>query len=113
MCIDASRRANRNEQYSRKNNIKIVGVRNERQETQITLTEKVQGLLKKENVELRKEDIKAIHRLPTKPGHIRPVIIKTVKNAVKTSVMRKRKSMRDAGHRIADVTIMNSGLINR
>jgi hypothetical protein len=75
------------------------------------LTEKVQNLLQKENDELRKEDIMAIHRLPTKPGHIRPVIIKTVNNAVKTSVMRKRKSMRYAGHGIAkDVTIMNSGL---
>ena len=45
MCIDASQRAKRNEQYSRKNNIKIFGIPDERHETQIALTEKVQGLL--------------------------------------------------------------------
>ena len=65
-------------------------------------------------MDLRKEDIVDIHRLQTKPGQIRPVIIKTMNNVVKTTVMRKRKALSEAGHRITeDVTPMNSGLINR
>lgn len=47
------------------NNIKIYVITEDGHESQITLKEKVQDILKKVNVEIRKEDIMAILRLPT------------------------------------------------
>lgn len=114
MSREANKKANRNEQYSRKNNIKIHDIEEKQNENEGSLIVTVQNLLKEQNVILQKTDILAIHRIPTKPGKIRPVLIKTTNNNIKTSVMKKRKAMKDAGHRISDdVTALNTSLINR
>lgn len=111
---DANKKANYNEQYSRKNNIKIMDITEEKNENTRELTDKVINILQQKDVILEKSEILAIHRIPTKKHHTRPVLIKTVNNDVKSRIMRRRKAMKEAGHKLVDdVTILNSGLINR
>ena len=111
---EAIKLGNHNEQFSRKNNIKIMNVEEEPSENEEKLTEKVCSVLSKQGVDLQKEEIIAIHRLPRRNQSRKPVIIKTINNNVKTRVMRKRREMRTAGYRIADdVTKLNTGLISR
>ena len=111
---EAIKLGNHNEQFSRKNNIKIMNVEEEPSENEEKLTEKVCSVLSKQGVDLQKEEIIAIHRLPRRNKSRKPVIIKTINNNVKTRVMRKRREMRTAGYRIADdVTKLNTGLISR
>ena len=111
---DALRRANYNEQYSRKNNIKIANVPEGPAENEKILEEKVQQLLHKHGVDLATQEIVAIHRIPTRNEGARPILIKTLNNNVKARVMRKRKEVKRDGYRLSDdVTQLNSGLINR
>ena len=63
---EALRRANYNEQYSRKNNIKIANIPEERNEDQEKLEQKVNGILQKQGIHIKSEEILAIHRIPTK-----------------------------------------------
>ena len=112
--IEANIRSNQNEQYSRKNNVKIMDVPTEDKETIDQLTTKVINLFGNKSIPLQKEEILAIHRIPSKKGGNKPVIIKTTNNNVKTRLMKGRKSMKEAGYRLADdVTVLNSGLISR
>ena len=60
---DAIKMGNHNEQYSRKNNIKIMDIE-EPSESEEKLTEKVCSILSKQGVVLSKQEILAIHRLP-------------------------------------------------
>lgn len=111
---DALRMANHNEQYSRKNNFKIMDVLEEGSESEEKLTEKVCNILKSQNVEVDKQEILAIHRIPTSQGLVRPTLVKLKNNNVKSRVMRKRKELKQAGHKLVDdVTKLNAGLINR
>ena len=83
-------------------------------ETNEQLTKKVLSVLNELGVGLAKEEILAIHRIPSKNQTVKPVILKTVNNGVKSRVMRKRQEMKAAGYRLADdVTRLNSELINR
>ncbi|KAH3748179.1 hypothetical protein DPMN_182617 [Dreissena polymorpha] len=109
-----SKRSNHNEQYSRKNNIKIMDVKEEPNESITTLSIKVTTLFQDQNIEIKPEQIVAIHRIPTKKGQIRPVLIKLRNNDDKSTVMRKRKEMKQSGHRLVDdVTALNTGLMSR
>ena len=111
---DALRRANQNEQYSRKNNIKLNNVPEEKDEDQETLATKVSNILGKHGVTLDQHEIVAMHRIPAKSATIKPVLIKLLNNNVKTRVMKKRRNLKDDGHRVSDdVTQLNTGLISR
>lgn len=111
---EANIRSNRNEQYSRKNNIKIHEVPEQQNESLDDLTAKVCNILKQQSVDLDKQEILAIHRIPFKKGKVRPVLLKTISNDVKSRIMRQRKAMREAGFRLVDdVTQLNTGLISR
>jgi len=78
------------------------------------LTEKMCNILKSQNVEVEKQDIMAIHRIPTRKGGVRPILVKLKNNNVKSKVMRKRKELKQAGHKLVDdVTKLNAELINR
>lgn len=111
----AAQRSNFNEQYSRKNNLKILDVPEKQTETEASLTEAITSLLlSKGNVDLDPSEIVAIHRIPGKPGHSKPILLKLKNNSVKVKVMRQRSLMKTAGHRMVDdVTKMNTGLISR
>ena len=119
IAIESKSKANKNEQYSRKTNVKIYGVDDVRgangkwQDTQTTVR---QVLKKKVNVDIKSEDIIACHRIPGGQGDIRPVLLKVKNTDIKSKIMRKRKDFRDdkTGRRLADdVTKDNADLINR
>ena len=106
--------ANYNEQYSRKNNIKILNIKEEEDETETSLMTDVRKLFN-ENcaVDLNPREIQAIHRIPGKPGAEKPVLLKLFNNNSKTKLMKTRSTMKTAGHRLVDdVTKMNAKLIS-
>ena len=111
----ATEKGNYNEQYSRKNNIKIMGVTERSDETVEMLTDNVCNILyQKAGVEIEQRDIVAIHRIPGKAGMPKPVLIKVKNSHEKSKIMKKRKEMRTAGFRLVDdVTKLNTELINR
>ena len=115
VAVASAQRSNYNEQYSRKNNIKILNVPEDALETEGTLTEVVcTTLLSKGNVDLDPQDIVAIHRIPGKPDSPKPMLLKLKNNSVKTAVMKQRQAMKAAGYRLVDdVTKLNTGLIGR
>ena len=115
LAIASAQKSNFNEQYSRKNNVKILNIPESTYESEQTLTEVViTALLAKGNVDLDPQDIVAIHRIPGKTGVPKPVLLKLKNNSVKTRIMKQRKAMKDAGQRLVDdVTKLNTGLIGR
>ena len=65
----SAQKSNYNEQYSRKNNVKLLNIKEAEAETEAVLTEKVvTELLSNGNVDLGLSDITAIHRISGKPG---------------------------------------------
>ena len=111
---DAVKMANYNEQYSRKNNIKILNITEEPGETESSLIADVSKLFSETcSVDLNPREIQAIHRIPGKAGATKPVLVKLFNNNSKTKLMKARSSMKAAGHRLVDdVTKMNAKLIS-
>ena len=112
---EAMERSNRNEQYSRKNNVKIMGVDEQESESEELLTERVTSILAAvAKVKVEETKIMALHRIPGKSGMPKPVLLKLTNNSVKTSIMKKRQEMKRAGFRLVDdVTKHNTTLINK
>ena len=126
---DAMRKSNYNEQYSRKNNIKIYGVSEAKDENTEEVVEKV--LIDKMNYTITKTDITAVHRIPGKQGQHRPILLKMKNNNSKAEIMRKWAALKKAkskaqgqsqeqgqsqsalgGFRLAnDITKLNANLI--
>ncbi|KAH3851343.1 hypothetical protein DPMN_093823 [Dreissena polymorpha] len=114
LAKEANKKANYNEQYSRKNNVKIMDVKIDGDESSETLITNVPNPFNNQGVILEKQDIMAIHRIPGRKGSTKPVLFKLMNNSVKSNLMKKRKTMKEAGNRIADdVTKLNSGLISQ
>ena len=115
IALASAQRSNYNEQYSRENNVKILNIPERASETEQTLTEQVCTiLLSKGNVDLDTDNIIAIHRIPGMTGSPQPVLLKLKNNSVKSSIMKQRKTMKEAGFRLVDdVTKLNTGLIGR
>ena len=111
----AMQKGNYNEQYSRKNNIKIMGVPEKEDETVEILMDNICNILyQKAGLHIDTRCIVAIHRIPGKAGYPKPVLMKMMNNHEKTSIMRKRKEMKTAGFRLVDdVTKLNTELINK
>jgi len=104
-----------NEQYSLKNNLKIMNITETSDETENNLIQTVTNILKTSaDVDLKPDDIIAIHRIPSKQGTTRPIIMKLKNNNAKSTIMRKRTPMKTKGYRLVDdVTKRNQGLISR
>ena len=111
----AMQRAHMNEQYSRKNNIKIMGVPEDGDEPEDRLIHNVQQILQQmAGVVLEAGKIMVIHRIPGKSGLPKPVLLKLTNNNEKAKIMRKRKEMKNGGYRLVDdVTKDNTKLINK
>ena len=86
----------KNEQYSRKNNLKIFGLQ-EKEGGQCV--EEVQTMVKEKlKLSLRKEDIEVAHRLPaTKRSATRPVIVKLRDTGIKFSLLKARRLLKGTG----------------
>ena len=118
LCIQRSKKAesmaNYNEQYSRKNNIKFMDITEPSDEDEAALTDKICNLVSEKGVTLDRQKIVAIHRIPAKPGKVRPVLVKLQNNAEKSKIMQKRSSFKSTGNRLVDdVTRDNAILIER
>ena len=102
----------RNEQYSRKNNIRIYGLEENPNEN---LQEKIIGLAKEElGVEIKDEEIEIAHRIgQTRRSQSKPraVIIKFLSNKSKMQLLSKRKLLK--GKSIAVMEDMASDLAKR
>ncbi|KAH3717092.1 hypothetical protein DPMN_059870 [Dreissena polymorpha] len=109
-----SKKSNHNEQYSRKNNVKVMDVKEELNESIPTLTTEITSVFKRQAIDIAPDQIVALHRIPTKTGQTRHVLIKFRNNHDQSIVMRKRKEMKQAGHRfVDDVTTLNTDLMSR
>ena len=82
----ASARANYNEQYSRKNNIKMHGIPENKGEQ---LLEVVNEILTEVGVAIEENEVMAIHRIPGQKDRPRPILVKLRNNEAKSKVMRK------------------------
>jgi chaperonin cofactor prefoldin len=107
-------KANYNEQYSRKNNIKFHGFRENKGEN---LLQTLNDTLSEVGVEIADQDVVAIHRIPGKKDWPRPILIKLRNPEAKARVMRKRsgiKSLQSGKVKVTDdVTKDNSDLISK
>ena len=85
---DATIQSNYNEQYSRKNNIKVFNMKKR------DMREDFIDLVKKDfNVDLELRDVVAIHRLPSdRPGE-KPIIVRLFNSDAKRNVMRAKKNL--------------------
>ncbi|KAK3108416.1 hypothetical protein FSP39_007624 [Pinctada imbricata] len=114
IALEASARSNYNEQYSRKNNIKIHGVQESQGED---MAEAVSILLADvAKIRLDEADVIALHRVPGKPRVPRPILVKLKNSNAKAKIMRKRSDVKNAGKGMRlsdDVTKRNSDLIQR
>ncbi|KAK3104199.1 hypothetical protein FSP39_025227 [Pinctada imbricata] len=107
--------SNYNEQYSRKTNIKIYGVKeNQRENTNEVARE---NILKSAGVSVNEHDVVACHRIPGgRRDQPRPILLKLRNSECKAQVMRKRAQVKRSGTGIRladDVTAANSALINK
>ncbi|CAC5403218.1 unnamed protein product [Mytilus coruscus] len=102
--------SNYNEQYSRKNNIKVYNF--PWKEQQDLRQEFIQMVKSDLNITLHDRDIVAIHRLPAQ-REPRPLIVRCFNTDVKRSIMRKRKELRNKVKFVDDVTTRNMALIKR
>ncbi|KAH3788095.1 hypothetical protein DPMN_166225 [Dreissena polymorpha] len=111
---EALKLANNNEQYSRKNNVKMINIEKTSHESEASLIQKVSNIMKTTaDVDLKPDDIIAIHRLPSKKGTIRPIIIKLRNNNAKSAIIKKRNPKIKGYMLLDDVTKRNQGLISR
>ena len=113
LAKNAQSKANYNEQYSRKNNIKIHGVKEEPHEnTQEVTTNLLRDVA---GVTVSEDDIIAVHRIPGKKDSTRPILLKVKNSSVKTKVMQNRPKVKSTGkYKLSDdVTALNSSLITR
>ena len=111
---DAQERSNHNEQFSRKNNLKIHGIKeSQREDTPKIACEVLKTLA---NIDIKEADIVATHRIPGKADRPRPIILKVRNPEIKLSIMRKRKIVKNSGKGVRltdDVTKLNTELIQR
>lgn len=109
----ASAVSNQTEQYSRKLNIKVLGLEEKENEC---LRERIPNLVKEvTKINLDNWDIVAVHRIPGRQGQPRPVIVKFWSLDCKLPIIKKRKDFKQKkGIRLVeDVTKMNTELINK
>ena len=102
--------SNYNEQYSRKNNIKVFNFpRREKQNLRQDFIDIVKRDL---DVSLEARDVVAIHRLPSEQEPS-PLIVRLFNSDVKRSIMRVRKNLKGKVKFVDDVTQRNMELIHR
>ncbi|XP_056007885.1 uncharacterized protein LOC130050933 [Ostrea edulis] len=108
---EALRLGNSNEQFSRKNNFKIMGLPEKPSENTWGV---VKEFMKNVKVQLDDRELIAVHRIPGN-GEIRPIIVKVLNSNVKARVMRKRSDVKNLGKGkklVDDVTKANTRLIS-
>jgi exosome complex exonuclease DIS3/RRP44 len=108
------RRNNDLEQYSRRNNIRIYGLKDEKKETYFDTCQKVLSLMNdKLGIKLRNGDVDIAHRIGkfSRDGN-RPVICKFVQRFAKHDIIRSRRKLKGTHYVIReDLTNINAKLL--
>ena len=91
MSKSALAKANRNEQYSRKYNIKFHGIAESHNEDPL---ETVNKALKDVGLEIKSKDVTAAHRVPGKRDVHRHILIKLQNLTAKSQIMKKRSDVK-------------------
>jgi hypothetical protein len=104
---------NYNEQYSRKNNIKIYGIQETKDEN---IVEVINSTLKKKgSIEIDPGDIEAVHRIPgSRPNAPTLILMKMRNNEKKANIMRHRSAVKNSPGKVRlgdEVTKENRDLI--
>ena len=86
----------RQNQYSRRESIRISGIPETDGESTNALAIKLAADI---GVSLAEMDISVSHRLPGRPGSARPIIVKFVRRDTKTSMMKHKRRLRDLDRR--------------
>ncbi|KAK6186728.1 hypothetical protein SNE40_006008 [Patella caerulea] len=105
--------ANYNEQYSRKMNIRVFGLpTQESQDLKETFIEHIKRIA---NVGIAREEIIALHKLPTKyPDRPTPVLVKMINTETKSKIMKCKTTFLLNNIKLADdITKRNLSLMNR
>jgi len=103
------------EQYTRKSNIRIFGVKEEEHEN---CSEKVVAILREKlNVDLQTDDIDATHRIGRKnvtgeKNRTRPIIVRLLRRFTKSTIMKNKNKLKGSGiSMFDDLTAVNSQLL--
>ena len=101
MSKSALAKANRNEQYSRKYNIKFHGIPESHNEDPL---ETVNEALKDVGLEIKSQDVTAAHRVPGKRDVHRPILVQLQNLTAKSQIMKKRSDVKklNKGWKITD-----------
>lgn len=106
-----SERMNHLEQYSRINNIRINGLKEDEKENQTQTEDKVVQFLNSNisNLNLEKKDVEIAHRLGIKKqGKQRQIIVKFYSRNIKSTVLKNKKQLKGSGVFInEDLTQLN------
>lgn len=117
LAIEGVRKGNYNEQYSRRNNIKIMNMKElntPEEENKRNLAADFCNLVnrKLQTQLISPGDIQAIHRIPGRDPHKpKPIVAKFWKKDVRNSVIRKKKVLTDTVRLVDDVTKDNVLLV--
>ncbi|KAK4315564.1 hypothetical protein Pmani_013255 [Petrolisthes manimaculis] len=83
------------EQYMRRDNLCISGIKEERYENEMVLETKIINIASDIGVELEPRDISITHRLGKPRGSDRPVIVRFCHRKKRDEVMKKRKALKN------------------
>ncbi|XP_062591052.1 uncharacterized protein LOC134252562 [Saccostrea cucullata] len=92
MTRSAISKTNFNEQYSRKNNLKIHGVPEKKGEEPLRVVNEV---LEEVGEQIKEDDVLAIHRIQGRKDEHRPIIIKLKTMDAKVKIMKKRSDIKE------------------
>ena len=107
---EVKRHAIQNEQYSRRENIRIFGLKGSPGEN---IEQKVMELSKEIGVQIPKEEIYAAHRVPSTVSP-QPVIVRFTNRDIKAKILKARRNLKGKGITIVeDLCHELQGLFNR
>ncbi|XP_060072931.1 uncharacterized protein LOC132552759 isoform X2 [Ylistrum balloti] len=118
MAQDGIRKGNYNEQYSRRNNIKVMDFKEKenvddenRRDLMKDFCDEVNKVI---SHPIHRDDLVTVHRIPGRDTkRDRPLVVKFVKKDVRNSVIKQRKNLMGTMKLVDDLTKDNAGLINR
>ena len=82
------------QQYSRRESVRIFGIRQAEGETAEQVEQKALGVFKEARADVKEEDIAAVHRVGKVGRGLRPILVKFVSRRKRREVMEKKKSLK-------------------
>ena len=82
------------QQYSRRESVRIFGIRQAEGETAEQVEQKALGVFREAGADVKEEDIAAVHRVGKVGRGLRPILVKFVSRRKRREVMEKKKSLK-------------------